>query len=128
LLSNHWCPEQQGGGYEGDVSCAEPLLTERARVVAQIEALTQEFEGIVEAAELVATDDEHDPEGHTIAFERQLVASLLSEARSHLRSLDDAIARLATGTYGLCESCGQPIGEERLAALPATRTCIGCAH
>ena len=97
-------------------------------MVAQIEALAKEFDGIVAAAELVATDDEHDPEGHTIAFERQLVASLLTEARSQLRNLDDAIARVATGDYGLCESCGQPIGEERLAALPATRTCIGCAH
>src|SRR3954463_13167331 len=105
---------------------AHLLLAERAQTVAQIEALVREFDGIVAAAELVATDDEHDPEGHTIAFERQLVASLLSEARSHLRDLDDAIARLATGSYGLCESCGQPIGDERLAALPATRTCIRC--
>jgi RNA polymerase-binding transcription factor DksA len=97
-------------------------------MLAQIEALAQEFDGIVAASELVATDDEHDPEGHTIAFERQLVAGLLRDARSHGRDLDDALARVAAGSYGTCESCGRPIGAERLDALPATRTCIDCAR
>jgi RNA polymerase-binding transcription factor DksA len=109
------------------VPSAERLRAERARIVAQAEALAREFDGIVAAAELVATDDEHDPEGHTIALERQLVAALLRDARSHLRDLDDALARLAAGSYGICESCGRLIGAERLAALPATRTCIDCA-
>ena len=103
------------------------LLAERARTVAQIEALTRDFDGFVEAAELVATDDEHDPEGHTIAFERQQVAALLRDARVHLRDLDDALARVAAGSYGTCESCGRPIATERLAARPAARTCIACA-
>ena len=106
----------------------DDLLAERARTVAQIEALAREFDGIVEAAELVATDDEHDPEGHTIAFERQQVAALLRDARSHLGDLDDALARVALGTYGVCASCGRPIAADRLAARPAARTCIACAH
>jgi RNA polymerase-binding transcription factor DksA len=106
----------------------DDLLAERARTIDQIDALTREFDGIVEAAELVATDDEHDPEGHTIAFERQQVAALLRDARSHLRDLDDALARMAAGSYGTCESCGRPIAAERLAARPASRTCIDCAH
>ena len=63
---------------------AADLLAERARTTAQIEALSRDFDSFVEAAELVATDDEHDPEGHTIAFERQQVAALLRDARSHL--------------------------------------------
>jgi RNA polymerase-binding transcription factor len=81
----------------------------------------------VQAAELVATDDEHDPEGHTIAFERQQVAALLREARSRLLQLDHALVRLDDGSYGLCEVCGNPIGEERLRALPGAERCIECA-
>jgi RNA polymerase-binding transcription factor DksA len=107
---------------------ADRLFAERALTVAQIEALAREFDGIVEAAEGVATDDEHDPEGHTIAFERQQVAGLLRDARTRLHDIDDAFARIAAGCYGTCESCGRPIAAERLAARPAARTCIACAH
>jgi RNA polymerase-binding transcription factor DksA len=107
---------------------ADRLHAERARTVAQIDALAREFDGIVEAAEGVATDDEHDPEGHTIAFERQQVAGLLRDARTHLRDVDDALDRIAAGSYGTCESCGRAIAAERLAARPAARTCIACAQ
>jgi DnaK suppressor protein len=107
---------------------ADDLFAERERTAAQIEALSREFDGIVEAAELVATDDEHDPEGHTIAFERQQVAALLRDARSHLADIDDALARVAASSYGTCESCGGPIAPARLAARPAARTCITCAR
>jgi RNA polymerase-binding transcription factor DksA len=93
----------------------------------QIDSLERDFESFVAAAELVATDDEHDPEGHTIAFERQQVAALLRDARSRLTQLEHALARLEDGTYGRCEGCGEPISEERLAALPGAARCIGCA-
>ena len=109
------------------MSDAERLHDERARVVGVVEALGREFAGIVAAAEQGATDDEHDPEGSTIAFERQRVAALLRDARVKLRALDDAFTSVAAGSYGTCASCGGPIGDERLAALPATRTCIACA-
>ena len=72
-------------------------------------------------------DDEHDPEGATIAFERSQIGALARQARSRLDEIDAALARVAAGTYGVCESCGLPIGEERLAARPAARTCIRCA-
>lgn len=94
----------------------------------QIGALDLEFERFVAAAELVATDDEHDPEGHTIAVERQQVAGLLRAARRHLVELDLAVERLDAGTYGTCEGCGQAIATERLDALPAARTCVACAR
>ncbi len=103
------------------------LLLERARTVGQIEALSRDFDSIVESCEADAYDDEHDPEGHTIAYERQQVAALLREARSHLASLDLAIERLRTGTYGTCEVCGQQIAPARLASRPAATSCVGCA-
>jgi RNA polymerase-binding transcription factor DksA len=75
----------------------------------------------------VATDDEHDPEGHTIAFERQQVAALLRDAHVRIAELDVALDRLDQGTYGSCVSCGRAIDPERLDAVPATARCIDCA-
>jgi RNA polymerase-binding protein DksA len=103
------------------------LIAERASTTAQIEALTRDLGDIIDASTSVATDDEHDPEGATIAFERAQVAALLSRGRERLIDLDRALERLSEGTYGACERCGQPIAAERLEARPASRTCIGCA-
>jgi RNA polymerase-binding transcription factor DksA len=72
-------------------------------------------------------DDEHDPEGSTVAFERARVAALLGDAESNLEDLDRAFTKLASGTYAVCEVCGTDIARARLDALPATRTCIDCA-
>jgi RNA polymerase-binding transcription factor DksA len=106
---------------------ADRLLDERAVVLRDIEALSREFDQVVAASESSNADDEHDPEGATIAFERQQVVALLEQARSRLADVDAALARREAGGYGVCESCGRPIAPERLAARPAARTCIDCA-
>src|SRR5580693_3344106 len=95
----------------------EVLLAERDRVRQLIAALEREFAGIAEAAS----------EGATLAFERQHTAALLEQAREQLAAADAALGRLEAGRYGVCERCGQPIGDDRLAARPAARTCIRCA-
>ncbi|MDT5028121.1 MAG: DnaK suppressor protein [Micromonosporaceae bacterium] len=105
----------------------ELLAAERIRAIEQIALLTADLNEIINASTSVATDDEHDPEGATIAFERAQVAAILDQARGRLADLDRAIVRLREGTYGRCEVCGQPIAPERLAARPAARTCIVCA-
>jgi len=107
---------------------ADPLLAERAAAQAQIEALTRSFDDVVAASQSSNADDEHDPEGATIAFERQQVVALLTTARQRLADVDAALARRGAGGYGVCETCGRAIGAERLAARPATRTCIDCAR
>jgi DnaK suppressor protein len=103
------------------------LLQERARTVEQVAALTRQLDDIVASSEQVATDDEHDPEGHTLAFERQQIVALLADARARSSDADAALARLASGRYGVCEGCGSPITRERLQARPSARTCIACA-
>ncbi len=103
------------------------LAAERDGTLQRITALRREFQGIVAAAADANADDEHDPEGATIAFERAQVAALLAAAQERLAGLDEALARLAEGRYGICERCGQPIAPARLAARPAARTCIACA-
>ncbi|MGW1893904.1 TraR/DksA family transcriptional regulator [Streptomyces sp. NPDC002004] len=104
------------------------LAAERTDTLAQIAALSREFDGIVEANALVAVDDEHDPEGSSTAFERAHVAALLAQAREHLTDLDEAAERLERGDYGQCQGCGEPIPRERLEARPATTLCVGCAE
>ena len=103
------------------------LLAERDRARERAAALDREFAGIADAAGGSGTDDEHDPEGATLAFERQHAAALLEAAREQVAALDAALGRLAAGRYGVCDRCGRPIGEARLAARPAATACIQCA-
>ncbi len=97
----------------------EVLLAEQERARQRVVALEREFTGLAEAASSAGTDDEHDPEGATLAFERQHAAALLEAAREQVTAFDAALERLAEGRYGVCDRCGQPIGEDRLAARPA---------
>lgn len=103
------------------------LLAERRRTDELVGSLRAELADIIESARLVATDDEHDPEGATIAFERSRVDALLQRSAEHLADLDRALERVGDGRYGRCECCGRPIAAERLAARPASGTCIRCA-
>jgi len=105
----------------------ERLEAEGRRARERVAALEREFAGLAEAASAAGTDDEHDPEGATLAFERQHAAALLEAAREQVAACDAALARLAAGSYGVCERCGQPIGAGRLEARPAATTCIRCA-
>ncbi len=106
----------------------DPLAAEHAAALTQIEVLTRDFDGVVEASKSSNADDEHDPEGATIAFERQQVVALLEQARTRLADVEAALVRREDGSYGGCEACGRPIAPERLAARPAARTCIDCAR
>ena len=103
------------------------LAARRTETLALVESLDRRLAGIIESAEHTAGDDEHDPEGVTVAYERAQVASLLDQARADLRDLDDAADRLAAGTYGVCARCGDRIAPARLDALPAATRCIRCA-
>ena len=110
-----------------ELELAALLLAEQERAEQRIAALGRQFTDLAQAASSAGTDDEHDPEGATLAFERQHAAALLDAARTQLTAIEAARQRLAAGTYGTCERCGQPIGDERLAARPSATTCIRCA-
>jgi DnaK suppressor protein len=110
-----------------DEAVREVLAAERASTLKRLHALVADYDGIVTASADANADDEHDPEGATIAFERAQVGALVAQAQSYLGDLDRALARLAEGRYWACERCGSPITPERLSARPATRTCIRCA-
>jgi RNA polymerase-binding transcription factor DksA len=99
----------------------------RRRALGRLAALTADFDGVVAASRDTNADDEHDPEGATIAFERAQVDALVRQARERVAELDAALDRLEAGSYGACRRCGGPIAPARLEARPEATTCIRCA-
>jgi RNA polymerase-binding transcription factor DksA len=68
--------------------------------------------------------DQHPGDSGTETFEMEKNVSLLEQVEDELREIEAAFQRLERGTYGRCQACGRPIGDERLEAMPATRFCI----
>jgi len=106
---------------------AQLLAAERVSVLERLAGLERELAAIIESSGSAGTDDEHDPEGATVAFERQHLAALASLSIAASIWARCPRAWLAEGSYGICESCGASISEERLAARPVTTLCITCA-
>jgi RNA polymerase-binding transcription factor DksA len=117
-------PGRHDGGME---SAVERLVSERRRTLRRLSDLSRDFESVVSASRDTNADDEHDPEGATIAFERSQISALAVQARQHLDEVEAALTRVDAGTYGVCETCGRAIAPERLEARPTARTCIVCA-
>lgn len=104
----------------------ERLRAERQEAVRRLAGLTGQFDEVVAASRDTNADDEHDPEGATIAFERSQLAALVAQVRERLAEVDAALERVAAGRYGTCEVCGRPIAAGRLAVRPTARTCVEC--
>src|SRR5689334_24488212 len=102
----------------------DELLRIRERAAAEAAALAEDLEALFSASRDSNADDEHDPEGATIGFERAQLIALLAAARERIAEVDDALGRVDAATYGLCQRCGQPIAEDRLAARPFARCCM----
>lgn len=103
------------------------LAEHREVAAARASSLARELASLAEEQSLTSHDDEHDPEGVTIAVQRAQLQGMLDAAHRDVADLDRAAQRLAAGDYGRCANCGTAIADERLAALPATTTCIDCA-
>lgn len=103
---------------------AARLTEEQAVLTDRIEQLTGDMATLIAASRDSNADDEHDPEGQTIAYERSQLSALISQAQEHLAEVAAAVERLADGTYGVCTTCHEPIDPARLAARPTARTCV----
>jgi|SRR4051794_2885561 DnaK suppressor protein len=105
----------------------DELVRLRAGAESEAATLARDLEALFAASRDSNADDEHDPEGATIGFERAQLTALLAAARARIAEVDDALRRVDAGAYGVCEGCGRPIAAERLAARPFARHCIACA-
>ncbi|QEW00257.1 molecular chaperone DnaK [Microbacterium caowuchunii] len=105
------------------------LLTERRREAERDAAIRQDALGGVIAArdDPAGGDDEHDPEGATLADEWSRLEGLRIGALRELSEIDAALGRLRDGTFGICVRCGAPIPVERLRARPTATMCVPCA-
>ncbi|MCT9625345.1 DnaK suppressor protein [Arthrobacter sp. SORGH_AS 212] len=100
------------------------LEEERQLKLALLPALRADIAAANSARQGANVDDEHDPEGATIAFELSQASALLNQSSAGLDQVEAALDRIAAGTYGSCAVCGRPIAEGRLEARPWTPYCI----
>ena len=103
------------------------LETERARLVVAVEHLEKENAGSLEdeLSELGGRgEDDHLADVAGPAYEREFAVGLEEGAQQTIEEIDAALKRIGAGSYGVCEVCGEPIGAERLSAIPWTRLCI----
>jgi RNA polymerase-binding protein DksA len=105
------------------------LLEERKRVKKAIDHLHEENRGSLEdeTGELVSgSADNHMGDTATATFDRELDYTLEENEAHVLAAIDDALARIDSGSFGTCRTCGREIDPERLEAIPWSTQCIDC--
>jgi RNA polymerase-binding protein DksA len=102
------------------------LLEERKRVQGAVDYLHEDNPGAIQDETQDSTADNHPGDMATVTFDRELDYTLEENEGRLLQAIDVALTRMDGGSYGACASCGQPIGSERLEALPWTTQCIDC--
>jgi len=110
-----------------DAEARQRIVDRHTSCIELFQAVTRDYDRIVAASQSVSSDDEHDPEGATIAFERAQTLAVADQLRRQLAELDAATARIDDGTYGVCELCGRAIAPARLEARPTATRCVSCA-
>ncbi|MGM7672210.1 TraR/DksA family transcriptional regulator [Microbacterium sp. A93] len=100
----------------------------RREADARTDALTATLAELTHDRSSQSDDDEHDPEGVPLSAEWSRLSGLLDGSRTELQQVDDAIARMDAGTYGVCTSCGRRIPVARLRVRPFAERCVPCAE
>lgn len=115
--------ETQWSQAEVDEVLAE-LNEHRERLVRMMDVQERELTGLMRDAGDGAGHDQADV-GAT-SFERDQELTLMNNEREMLAQIDRALGRIADGSYGVCESCEQPIGKMRVMAFPRATLCLSC--
>jgi DnaK suppressor protein len=104
---------------------SERLEEERTRLQGIRDDLQREQEeGASDTAGELSSFDQHPGDLGTETFEHEKNLSVLEQVDDELVEIEAAFQRLERGTYGTCQACGRPIGDERLEAMPAARFCV----
>ncbi|MHC5796571.1 TraR/DksA family transcriptional regulator [Lacisediminihabitans sp. FW035] len=104
------------------------VRAERADLERDIDRTRSELAGVRDARADSSADDEHDPEGSTLSSDWSRIEGIRSGLVARLGENENALARLASGTYGTCTRCSRTIGVARLEARPSAALCIDCAR
>jgi RNA polymerase-binding transcription factor len=110
------------------------LDAQRRELQARREAYTAEaaqataaaFDLTDEGASQDMADEDGFGEGDTLNVERDRLLVVAADAQARVAEIDAALGRVEAGTYGVCESCHQPIAEARLEAVPEATLCVAC--
>jgi len=103
------------------------LLEERETYTRQASALRAEADEIARDRDPGDVQfDEESGQGDTMNVERERDLALSAQAMDAVAEIDRALEKLADGTYGICERCGQQIPKERLRAIPWAALCVQC--
>lgn len=107
----------------------EMLLEEQVRLTELIE----EHERELEEARMTETSADRSPdpgsaEAGSMKFEYEKELSIERNSADLLSKVEHALKRVAAGTYGICETCGEAIPVARLQVLPYATTCVSCAQ
>ena len=106
-------------------NAAKRLEGERTRLQGIREGIQREQDDAIDdAGSELSSFDQHPGDSGTETFEMEKNVSLLEQVNDELLEVEAAFQRLERGTYGTCQACGRPIGDERLEAMPATRFCV----
>ena len=100
------------------------LEAERERLRHAAKAVHHEGSLLEETGDLAIGSGDHLADSATETYLRELDGGLEETAGHVLLEIEDALARIDDGTYGVCSACGGPIGEERLEAVPYATLCI----
>jgi DnaK suppressor protein len=100
------------------------LDTDRVRLRSELNLAEVELHDLMRDAGDGAGNDQADVGSTT--FERDHEMSLANNARDMLAQTERALARIEDGSYGVCESCGEPIGKMRVMAFPRATLCLSC--
>ena len=103
----------------------------RAELESEIDGLRAEIARVAadiaeRLADAVRDAGDDSADAGTKAFEREHELALSQNAQNLLDQGERALGRIDAGTYGVCESCGQPIGKARLMAFPRAHLCVAC--
>lgn len=102
------------------------LMNERERVAREIDVLEGELADPSMDPVEERPHRQHMAEAASYAVEREMDLTLEENAKNLLGRIDHALEKLEAGTYGVCDSCGGPIGRDRLRAAPHAAYCIEC--
>jgi RNA polymerase-binding protein DksA len=100
------------------------LKSDAKRLREEIQVAEGDLADLIADAGDGAGDDQADAGSKT--FEREQEMSLANNARDMLDQVERALERIAKGTYGVCENCGNPIGKARLQVFPRATLCVSC--